>query len=52
VPDLERDHTWPAFADAAAAFGVRAVFAFPLRSGSASLGTLTLYQQVAGELTA
>jgi hypothetical protein len=51
VPDLERDATWTAFAQAAAAVGLRAVFAFPLRSGSVSIGALTLYQHVAGELT-
>lgn len=51
VPDLERDDAWPAFAEAAAARGLRAVFAFPLRSGSVGLGALTLYQRVAGELT-
>jgi hypothetical protein len=51
VPDLEHDDTWPAFARAAEALGCRAVFAFPLRSGSVSLGALTLYQHVAGELT-
>lgn len=52
VPDLELDESWPAFAEAAAALGFRAVFAFPLRSGSVGLGALTLYQRVAGELTA
>lgn len=46
------DDTWPTFANAAAALGFRAVFAFPLRSGSISLGSLTLYQYVAGDLTA
>lgn len=51
VPDLERDDTWPAFAEAVAAMGLRAVFAFPLRSGSVGLGTLTAYQHVAGDLT-
>jgi hypothetical protein len=51
VPDLEQDNTWPAFAVAAEALGFRAVFAFPLRSGSVGLGALTLYQYVAGELT-
>lgn len=51
VPDLERDDTWPAFAEAAAVLGLRAVFAFPLRSGSVRLGALTLYEHVAGELT-
>ena len=51
VPDLELDDTWPVFAEAAAGLGFRAVFAFPLRSGSVSLGAMTLYQYVAGELT-
>jgi hypothetical protein len=51
VPDLERDDTWPAFAEAAAGLGLRAVFAFPLRSGSVGLGALTLYQHVSGDLT-
>ena len=51
VPDLELDDRWPAFAEAAAVLGFRAVFAFPLRSGSVGLGALTLYQYVAGELT-
>ena len=51
VADLERDDTWPTFAKAATALGFRAVFAFPLRSGSISLGAMTLYQYVAGELT-
>jgi hypothetical protein len=51
VPDLELDDTWPAFAGAAAALGFRAVFGFPLRSGSVSLGALTLYQHVPGELS-
>ena len=52
VPDLELDDRWPAFAEAAAGLGLRAVFAFPLRSGTVSLGALTLYEFVAGELTA
>ncbi len=51
VPDLERDGAWPAFTEAAARLGLRAVFAFPLRSGPVGLGALTLYQHVAGELT-
>jgi hypothetical protein len=51
VADLECDDTWPAFTDAAAGLGLRAVFAFPLRSGSVGLGALTLYQHVAGELS-
>lgn len=51
VADLELDDASPAFAAAAAVLGVRAVFAFPLRSGSVGLGALTLYRHVAGELT-
>jgi hypothetical protein len=52
VPDLEVDGTWPAFSERAAALGLRAVFAFPVRSGSVGLGALTLYRQLAGDLTA
>lgn len=51
VAELECDNTWPVFAKAATALGFRAVFAFPLQSGSHSIGALTLYRQVAGELT-
>ena len=51
VADLECDDCWPVFAKAATVLGFRAVFAFPLRSGSDSLGALTLYQHVAGELS-
>jgi hypothetical protein len=51
IPDLELDDTWPAFAEAAAGLGLRAVFSFPLRSGSVGLGAMTLYQHVAGDLT-
>lgn len=50
APDLQRDGMWPAFSAAAAGVGIRAVFAFPLRSGSTNLGTLTLYRPVAGAL--
>lgn len=51
VPDLEHDDTWPAFSKAAVALGFRAVFAFPLRSGTVGLGAMALYQHVVGELT-
>jgi hypothetical protein len=34
---------WPAFATAAAAAGIRGVYAVPLRVGAAPLGVLTLY---------
>jgi GAF domain-containing protein len=52
VPDLRQDDRWPAFGPAASDLGLRAVFAFPLRRGSARIGALTLYRRVAGELTA
>jgi len=35
---------WPAFAEAGVLAGVRAVFAFPLQLGAASLGVLALYR--------
>ncbi len=50
VADLEHDETWPVFAKAATALGFRAVLSLPLRTDSGSLGALTLYQDVAGEL--
>lgn len=42
---------WPAFAREAEAFGVRALFAFPVRVGAVTLGTLDLYRSVPGTLT-
>lgn len=50
VTDLDQDQTWPVFAKAATASGFRAVVSLPLSAGSGSLGALTLYQDVAGEL--
>ncbi|WP_141723233.1 ANTAR domain-containing protein [Micromonospora matsumotoense] len=41
---------WPAFAPAAAASGVRAVFALPLQIGGIHLGVLDLYRARAGDL--
>jgi hypothetical protein len=41
---------WPAFRDVAHELGVRAVFAFPLHLGAASLGALTLYHLRPGAL--
>ncbi|SRR6266545_2554547 len=41
---------WPAFAPAALALGVRAVFSFPLRVGAVDLGVLSLYRDIAGDL--
>jgi hypothetical protein len=43
---------WPAFMEAAAAAGVRAAFAFPLRIGAISVGALDLYRDRPGDLTA
>ncbi|MEV0522188.1 PAS domain-containing protein [Streptomyces sp. NPDC050439] len=41
---MDRDGpAWPFFADAARGIGVSGVFAFPLRTAAATLGTLTLY---------
>lgn len=47
APELVR---WPAFAPAAVAAGVRAIFGFPLRIGSARLGSLNLYRGRPGHL--
>jgi GAF domain-containing protein len=57
-PTLEQDlaHSelirWPAFAAAATAIGVRAIFGFPLRVGSVHLGSLDLYRDLPGPLDA
>jgi hypothetical protein len=55
VDDLDGDDstladTWPMFTATATDLGVRAVFAFPLRLGAASLGALTLYHVRPGAL--
>src|SRR5689334_16952887 len=42
---------WPAFTPPALAAGVRAVFGFPLRSGTVRLGALNLYRDSPGPLT-
>jgi hypothetical protein len=57
VPDLDdtRDvlvDRWPAFMEGAAAAGVRAVFAFPLRIGAIRVGALDLYRSSPGNLAA
>jgi hypothetical protein len=43
---------WPAFLEGAAAAGVRAVFAFPLRIGAINVGAMDLYRAAPGDLTA
>jgi hypothetical protein len=52
-PDLADPVTrrWPAFTPPALQAGVRAVFGFPLRVGTARLGALNLYRDVPGPLT-
>jgi len=52
-PNLGAPRTprWPAFAPAAAAEGLEAVFAAPLAVGAASLGALTVYEPHPGDLT-
>lgn len=52
-PDLARPATprWPAFTEAAARAGARAVFGFPLHLGAARLGALNLYRDAPGPLS-
>jgi hypothetical protein len=52
-PDLADPVTrrWPAFTPPALRAGVRAVFGFPLRSGTVHLGALNLYRDSPGPLT-
>ena len=51
-PDLRNPATnrWPAFSGPAVLAGVRAVFGFPLRTGTANLGALDLYLDHPGDL--
>lgn len=49
---IQRAARWPAFSGPALAAGAAAVFAFPMRTGGARLGVLTLYQAQAGPLDA
>lgn len=55
VPDLNDPGTgvrarWPLFLAEAAATGVRAIFAFPVRMGAISLGAVDLYRRSPGPL--
>jgi hypothetical protein len=53
VPDLSRAVSrWPGYGPSAYAHGVRAVFAFPLQTGSARLGALDVYLDRPGALSA
>ena len=51
--DLEgnRVNRWPQFTPQALEIGARGVFAFPLTVGTARVGVLTLYQDIAGPLS-
>jgi hypothetical protein len=49
APDLGVER-WPAFMQGAAAAGVRAVFALPLRVGAISVGVIDLYRDQPGDL--
>ncbi|WP_231648145.1 GAF and ANTAR domain-containing protein [Saccharothrix sp. NRRL B-16348] len=52
VADVHVDQVrWPGFAEAGAAAGVAAVFAFPLQVGGIRLGTLDLYRRRPGGLS-
>lgn len=54
APDLEApaaELTWPVFAPAAVAQGVRAIFAFPVAVGAARLGILSVHRRSAGSLS-
>lgn len=50
LDDLADERTWPLLGREAAAAGIRAIFSFPLRSGAARFGALTLYRDHAGPL--
>jgi hypothetical protein len=51
VADLATDETWPALREAAAVVGVAAVFAHPLRVGTAGFGGLVLVRDRPGDLS-
>ncbi len=50
IEDLAQDDSWPILARDAGEAGIDAVFAFPLRSGAAEFGALTLYRERSGPL--
>lgn len=50
--DAATSARWPTFIDQARDSGIGAVFAYPLSTHGARVGVLTLYQDLAGELTA
>jgi len=54
VPDFAAQHRpeWSTFASYATSLGLAAAFSFPVRVGNARLGSLTIYRQTQGNLTA
>lgn len=50
VDDLAHEEGWPMLGRDAGAAGIRAIFSFPLRSGAAEFGALTLYRDQPGPL--
>jgi diguanylate cyclase (GGDEF)-like protein len=50
VPDLQADHSFGPFTQAALSAGLAAVFTFPLRRGDGQLGALDLYRDTPGVL--
>jgi GAF domain-containing protein len=50
IPDDIVVDRWPAFIEGAAAAGVRAVFAFPLRIGAINVGVMDAYRSAPGPL--
>jgi diguanylate cyclase (GGDEF)-like protein len=50
VPDLAEGAAFRPYADAAGPMGLAGIFAFPLRSGDGSFGTLDLYRDSTGDL--
>jgi hypothetical protein len=50
APNRDGAGSWPAFRETASRLGVRAVSAFPLHLGAASLGTLSTYRLEKGAL--
>lgn len=49
-PNLESNHRWPFFAKEAESLRVHALFAFPIRVSTLSVGTFGLYRQDPGPL--
>jgi ANTAR domain/GAF domain len=52
LDEIEADHRWPVFAEAARRAGAAAMFAFPLRIGAIRAGVMGLYRDRAGPLSA